>query len=447
MKGRKRMKRNTITVERVFTAEDKEKYFYIPFDVPENCEKMKITYATDKTDGVCIDFGLVNPDGSQNGASGGRTKEIEISARYSTDGYCPSEPTAGTWNIIAGVYRPGDGVKVTYSIEFTFKESRWLKGDTHTHTGHSDGKRTPDVLVALARKKGLDFLIITDHNNNRAGSLNLTHPDMTVIKGMELTQFDGHCNLWGIEKPFDEPYCANSFEDFVRLANKARERGALISVNHPFCKMCGWHWPLDEFRFDAAEIWNGPMRIDNISAIKWWHGELLKGKRLPAVGGSDYHRDPTFFIKLLAKPTTYVYALSSSPDDILSALISGYSVITSKPGGQMLYLECEGTQVGGEKTWRQGISVGLRGERLKKGRLLEVFNNNEIIYSETIKKSGIELNLPVKSPGFVRAQISHQYGVAATAIYHKVAKLLIPPDAKLPLPPFVSCITNPIWFV
>jgi len=447
MMGMVFMKSKTIEIERFFSSEDKEKYFFIPFEVPENCEKMKISYSTDKLKGICIDLGLVYPDGTQNGASGGRTKSIEISARYSTDGYEPSEPYAGTWQLIAGVYRPSEGVKVTYTITFIFKEKRRLKGDTHTHTLNSDGGLTPQQLIAYAKKKGLDFLIITDHNNNRAGSYNLIDPDITIIKGMELTEYNGHCNIWGTDKPFDEPYCANSLEDFITLAQTARSKGALISVNHPFCKMCGWHWPLDSFPFDAVEVWNGPMRIDNISSLKWWHGELLKGKKLPAVGGSDFHRDFAGLTHLLGCPTTLVNSPSSSPDDILLAIKSGNSVITSKPDGQVLCLECEGAQEGDEIPWRENIAVNVHGDRLKKGHLLEIFNNNEIIYSEKIKNTDLSLILSVPSPGFVRAQISHQYGAVATFIYHKVAKLMIPEDSKLPLPPFIKCLTNPIWFV
>ena len=89
----------------------------------------------------------------------------------------------------------------------------------------------------------------------------------------------------------------------------------------------------------------------------------------------------------------------------------------------------------------------MRGERLKRGHLLEVFNNDEIIYSEIIKGTDIDFSLPIKSRGFIRAQISNQYGAVATFLYKRVAKLMIPEDAKLPLPRFMSCITNPIWFI
>ncbi len=443
------MKSRTVTIEGFFSPEDQEKYFYIPFEVPENTEKMNISYSVDKPEGSCIDFGLIYPDGRQNGASGGRTKEIVISARYATAGYEPCEPHAGTWQIIAGVYRAGDGVKVTYTVEFQFKGNRWLKGDTHTHTCHSDGKLTPEALLALARKKRLDYLIITDHNNNRAGYSNLTAPDLTVIEGMELTAYNGHCNLWGIRTPFEEPYCAESFEEFISLAEKAKANGAVISVNHPCCSLCGWHWPLEGFPLDAAELWNGPQHIDNMKALSWWHGELLRGRRIAAVGGSDYHQDIAGITRLLAIPTTVVYAASSSPADILDALKNGRAVVTSSPKGPMLYLKCGKTITGGETAFRDGITVELRGERLKKGHLLEVFNNDTIIYSAPIKNADLNLSLPVESSGFVRAQISRQYGRIVSRVYRRIAGHLIPAEANapLPLPPFITCFTNPIWFV
>src|SRR5262249_53459520 len=40
---------------------------------------------------------------------------------------------------------------------------RWLAGDLHTHTVHSDGGLTVPELALLAAGSGLDFLAITDH--------------------------------------------------------------------------------------------------------------------------------------------------------------------------------------------------------------------------------------------------------------------------------------------
>ena len=50
---------------------------------------------------------------------------------------------------------------------------RWLAGDLHTHTVHSDGVMTVPELARFAAGRGLDFLAVTDHNtvshHSRAG--------------------------------------------------------------------------------------------------------------------------------------------------------------------------------------------------------------------------------------------------------------------------------------
>ncbi|MBQ9003607.1 MAG: PHP domain-containing protein [Eggerthellaceae bacterium] len=40
-----------------------------------------------------------------------------------------------------------------------------LKGDLHMHTAYSDGFELPSHKLAMARKRGLDYVAITDHNN------------------------------------------------------------------------------------------------------------------------------------------------------------------------------------------------------------------------------------------------------------------------------------------
>ena len=75
------------------------------------------------------------------GTRGSDVREVSISPCCSTPGFKEINP--GKWQIIVGAYqiRP-EGVTVYYDIKFYFKRLRWLKGDTHTHTNHSDGKLT-----------------------------------------------------------------------------------------------------------------------------------------------------------------------------------------------------------------------------------------------------------------------------------------------------------------
>lgn len=41
--------------------------------------------------------------------------------------------------------------------------TRWYKGNLHTHTTNSDGRKSPDEVIALYKENGYDFLALTDH--------------------------------------------------------------------------------------------------------------------------------------------------------------------------------------------------------------------------------------------------------------------------------------------
>ncbi len=42
-------------------------------------------------------------------------------------------------------------------------------GLLHSHTSYSDGMGTPDDAYKYAKKTGLDFFALTDHNHDKAG--------------------------------------------------------------------------------------------------------------------------------------------------------------------------------------------------------------------------------------------------------------------------------------
>jgi hypothetical protein len=68
--------------------------------------------------------------------------------------------------------------------------------DPHTHTRYSDGKLTPDELVAMAVNEGCDALVITDHSHtsgtvsarqlDEMNKLRERYPDLLLFNGVEL---------------------------------------------------------------------------------------------------------------------------------------------------------------------------------------------------------------------------------------------------------------------
>lgn len=440
------MKKDFIKIERKITNEDLKKCFYIDFEVPEGVEEMNITHNWVPREEGNLDFGLVGPDGKQVGATGNVYQSVTISEKYSTPGYKKCTPLPGSWKMIIAVDRAGKGVTATYEIRFRFKERRWLCGDNHLHTVHSDGKCTPQQLVEKGKKKGLDYIIITDHNNFIATEERYNDPDLLVIKGVELTSFQGHMNFWGLKEPFDTPYCVNNFDDFLAVHKQALENGAVISMNHPECKLCGWHLPREGYHYDCAEIWNGPQRIDNMNAVKWWHSELLKGKKLSAVGGSDYHKD-YYITDLFARPVTFVCAESCTEKDILKALKDGHAFVTATPNGAKLFLTSGDAIQGDAVKFSENKTVKIEALNMRRGDTLLVYNNDEIIYKyEAGKKGNHTAEIAVKEKGFVRAEIITQYKNVKAAIYKFAVGFALPADKKLPIPPFARCVSNPIYF-
>lgn len=190
----------------------------------------------------------------------------------------------------------------------------WLKGDTHLHTCNSDGKLTPGQLVEACQQAGLDYAIITDHNYNTVKA-SYTDKNLLVMQGQEITDDLGHINVWGKKVPQDPPYILKTVEDYDAVLAPCREAGATISVNHPFCSMCGFHMDLEHFHFDCVEVWNTIQHSDNIKNMNWWHNQLLQGNHIAAVGGSDFHKDigP---LKLLANPTTIVHTTAKTEETV-----------------------------------------------------------------------------------------------------------------------------------
>ena len=61
----------------------------------------------------------------------------------------------------------------------------FFKGNLHTHTSNSDGKRTPEEALEIYQAKGYDFIALTDHWK-RTVDVPYLKDDMLVMTGTEL---------------------------------------------------------------------------------------------------------------------------------------------------------------------------------------------------------------------------------------------------------------------
>ncbi len=334
-------------------------YYTLDFAVPSGVEKLVVSYEyapeTSAKQKNIVDIGLLDLEGKFLGWSGSARREIFVGALESTNGYLTREIQAGTWQILVGAYHiPEGGLPVRYTIRFLGKEPGWFVGDLHMHSDASDGQHEVYELTRKARKLGLDFIAVTNHNNTAENFHLPKVPGLTLIPGVEWTHYKGHMNFFGVPNPFENSFLANSEEEMLALLAEAKARGALISVNHPHDVHTPWLWGRDDC-FEMLEIWNSVMRPANVKTLAWWHQMLCAGRRIPIVGGSDYHRD--FHFARMGHPVTWLYAKSRSPEDLLEAMRAGHAFVSSKAKGIRLTLQAGEAMMGDLVSWQPGLKL------------------------------------------------------------------------------------------
>ena len=131
-----------------------------------------------------------------------------------------------------------------------------LRVEFHCHTNASkDSLTAPADLVAAARQKGIDRLIITDHNTVAgARAAQALDPEM-VILGEEIMTTRGEILASFVRE--DVPAGLTPEETIKRL----KDQGAFMSVSHPFDALREGHWEegdlLEILPFvDAIEVYN-----------------------------------------------------------------------------------------------------------------------------------------------------------------------------------------------
>ena len=417
--------------------EQEGSYFTLPVSVPENTERLDISYdyvrfteteenGWTRREEICIvDLALNAPGGEYVGASGSDRKHIWVCAAGSAQGYASVPVTPGVWEIIVGAYKiPPQGADVRYSVECVKKKRRLFRGDTHLHTLGSDGYKDVRGVALEAKDRGLDFIIVTDHNNFAHNLLDAGVPGITVLPGTEWTHYKGHCGMLGVKRPYKSAFCVNTRAQAQEKLREARENGALIVINHPFCPFCGWKWGFEGFDYDLIEVWNGgAVSKATLDCLAWWQKELESGRNLPVCGGSDYHR-PDFGCHI-GDPCTCLFADSPEPEDLLRALRSGNSFITFTPKGPGISANAAGAGLG--ETAPAGAPVETKWFGLRGGDELRAVTDRGVLTK--ICPSGCSgLTWTIKNEGFRFCRF-------------EVRRSLLPGSQ-----PFPALISNPVYF-
>jgi hypothetical protein len=407
--------------DQTYTKNQAGTYTKLPFDMPEGIERIELEYdysryaeeslpgGTSRRELNVIDLGIYDQDGGLFGWSGSNRRSVYISSTSASPGYRHGNFKSGKWAVALGLYRIESSVEVRVRIRMYPKERLLLRGDLHMHTLNSDGAYTTAFVIQSCTQAGLDFIALTDHNNMKQNS-EIGNPEgLTVIPGVEFTNYRGHANFFFTDPAaqFNDNFLVNSFDEMAALFRRAKAAGALISLNHPITD-CAWEFGFEGFPYDLLEVWNGPMRGFNLQSIALWHQFLCEGKKIAAVGGSDIHRND--FARTFGTPCNFVYSWGRSAGNILDGLNKGRNSIAYSGDGPHLDMDINGAGLGETVTLRPGLEGTATISGAHRGDTLKLISRNGAEEFEVPFSGTWQRRFPVEDAGFYRLETYRRLG-------------------------------------
>lgn len=185
---------------------------------------------------------------------------------------------------------------------------KFYYGIPHSHSGFSTGRGTPIETFDYARHNGLNFLILTDHNNYLTKTVR--------VKGNELSKWEAakylsarynrkrenFLSIIGFESktnPFGDINIVNSSRFFTGTVNNFQllilwmlnNPTAFISINHPHRQIENLEYnPILNKIITSIEVGNGSYPNKYMRYDKYYYCLLDKGWKLGAINGQDNHR-------------------------------------------------------------------------------------------------------------------------------------------------------------
>jgi predicted metal-dependent phosphoesterase TrpH len=195
-----------------------------------------------------------------------------------------------------------------------------INADLHVHTKYSsDSLITPKDLVYFAKKRGLNAVAVTDHNQLESAYKIAKETDFLVIPGMEVSSGDGHIVALNVQELIPKGLSA---PETVELIHKA---GGVAIACHPYVffkgclkeNVCG--------TFDAIEVINARAFPFKRSVKK--AEETAKNLGLSRVAGTDAHYGPQ-----IGYAYTAIDVAEPSVEEITKAIVDGHC----QPFGQSI---------------------------------------------------------------------------------------------------------------
>jgi predicted metal-dependent phosphoesterase TrpH len=197
-----------------------------------------------------------------------------------------------------------------------------IKADLHVHTTYSkDSLITPKDLVYYAKKRGLNAVAVTDHNQLEGAWKIAKETDFLIIPGMEVSSSDGHIVALNVSETIPRGFSA------AETVERIHKAGGVAIACHPFVFGKGCLKEAVSDKFDAVEVINGRAFPFKRSVKK--AEETAKKYNLPRVAGTDAHFGPQ-----IGYGYTVIDAEDATVEAVAKAIVEGHC----QPFGQAVPL-------------------------------------------------------------------------------------------------------------
>jgi predicted metal-dependent phosphoesterase TrpH len=164
-----------------------------------------------------------------------------------------------------------------------------MRIDMHVHTERYSNcaHMSPDAMAHAAAARGLDGVVITEHDvlwaESELNALRARHPDLTILRGIEVSTAAGHALAYGISR---EETAAFTYHIPLRaLTRRVHAAGGIVILAHPARYDARFPGAVYRAKLDALEV-----RSFNIRGYMEQPIETLQADLgLPGVAGTDAH--------------------------------------------------------------------------------------------------------------------------------------------------------------
>ena len=186
-----------------------------------------------------------------------------------------------------------------------------INADLHVHTTYSkDSLITPKDLIYYAKKRGLNAVAVTDHNQLEGAWKIAKETDFLVIPGMEISSADGHIVALNVNELVPRGFSA------VETVERIHKAGGIAIACHPYVLFKGCLRDKVGATFDAIEVINARAFPFKNSVKK--AEEAAENFKLSRVAGTDAHYGPQ-----IGYGYTAIEAAEPSVDAIAKAIVKG----------------------------------------------------------------------------------------------------------------------------